>query len=54
MTWQSYRDDDNAMRCIMATPGWKPKLPMTRWQKVKAKVRRFFNMASGLNREPNR
>lgn len=28
MTWQSYKDDDNAMRCIMAVPGWKPNNPM--------------------------
>jgi hypothetical protein len=38
MTWQSYKDDDNCMRCIMSVPGWKPKLPMTRWQKGKVKI----------------
>jgi hypothetical protein len=51
--WQSYKDDANAMRCMMACPGWKPRIPMGRLARFKArligKLSKLFNLKGGIN-----
>lgn len=46
--WQSYKDDSNAMRCILAM-GVSPRLPISRVQKIK-----FFLFGRVFKREHNR
>lgn len=49
--WESYKADDRAMHSFLAL-GLKPQFPLSRVEKIKAKITGFFYSAFGCSHRP--